>query len=252
MRIQFITYHRTAPQPDREDVHVLTFDQFAHHVELIRQAGVTVASARVLANGADVEGYQLGITFDDGFKSDLVNAEVLARHGMTAMFFISTANIGREGYLDEDDIRRLRDMGMRIGSHSHRHVRLNTLPETESREQLVHSKQRLEAILHEAVDCLAFPGGGYDARVAAMSKEAGYRHLMTTGWGVNQIAGKSSGLYRRNNILAGMTDQVFTDLVTLKSLRRRRLEYLAKQGLRALLPEKGYGALRRLILRGNG
>ncbi len=251
MRFQFITYHRTAAQPAQGEPHVVTFDQFARHVELIRQSGVTVANPRVLEDAGSAECYQLAITFDDGYKSDLANAALLARHGWTATFFVSTANIGREGYLDEGDIRQLRDMGMRIGSHSHQHKRLNKLSEAEAGEQLAQSKARLDAILGQPVDCLAFPGGGYDDAVIALAQAAGFRHLFTTDWGINTITGGEGGLYRRNNILSSMSDKAFTDLITLKSLWRRNLQFGAKQWARALLPEKNYVALRNLVLRGN-
>ncbi len=251
MRLQFITYHRTTVLPDRKDVHTVTFDQFARHVELIRRSGITVASPQVLEDGGAAENYQLGIAFDDGYKSDLANAELLARHGMAAIFFISTAHIGHEGYLDEGDICHLRDLGMGIGSHSHRHTRLNKLSEAEAHEQLVRSKDYLERILKQPVDCLAFPGGAYNDSVVAQAQEVGFRHLMTTEWGINTISTNAGGLYRRNNILASMSDEVFVDLITLKSLQRRRLEYLAKQWIRALLPERGYVALRKFVLRGN-
>lgn len=251
MGLQFITYHRTAVRPAPGEPHVVTFDQFARQLELILQSGVAVAHPRVLEGAGPAECYQLGITFDDGYKSDLANAALLARHGLAAIFFVSTANIGREGYLDEGDIRQLLDMGMRIGSHSHQHKRLNTLPEDEAGEQLAHSKARLDAILGQAEDCLAFPGGGYDDAVIALARAAGFRHLFTTDWGLNVFPCGQGGLYRRNNILSSMSDKAFSDLITLRSLWRRNLQFGAKQCARALLPEKNYVALRNLVLRGS-
>lgn len=253
MKLLFITYHRTVAEPETDDVHTLTFNQFARHVKLIQQARVTVAGAHALEKDQPDPGHQIVITFDDGNKSDLVNAELLASLGLTAMFFISTANIGRDDYLDEDDIRRLDGMGMLIGSHSHQHKRLNKLSETEARSQLEMSKQGLESILRHPVEYIAFPGGGYNSSVVAMAAEVGFRYMLTTDWGANTVF-KSAGnhLYKRNNILHSMTDRDFTSLITLESLHRRKLIFFAKQRLRALLPEKGYGALRKLILRRNG
>ena len=254
MKLLFITYHRTVAEPDTDDVHTLTFSQFAQHIKRIQQAGVTVADARVLERDQLDSGHQIVITFDDGNKSDLVNAELLARHGMTAMFFISTANIGRDGYLDEDDIRKLDGMGMLIGSHSHHHKRLNKLPYAEARIQLKTSKQCLEAILGHAVQYVAFPGGGYSSTVVAMATELGFRHMMTTDWGVSTAThdSKRAHLYKRNNILKNMPDKDFIRLIALKSRPQRVLVFFVKQALHALLPEQSYSALRKRILRRMG
>ena len=253
LNLLFITYHRTTSVPETDDVHTVTNKQFARHIELILQAGVSVADAHVLEVQQPRAGHQIAITFDDGFKSDIANAELLASYGLTAMFFISTANIGQEGYMDEGDIRRLDGMGMLIGSHSHQHKRLNKRPEAEARTQLELSKQRLESILRHPVEYLAFPGGGYNASVIAMATAVGFRYMLTTDWGVNAVTDNLAGrLYKRNNILQNMSDREFTRLITLKSIHIRKLIFLVKQWLRTLLPEKGYGALRKVILRSNG
>lgn len=253
MNLLFITYHRTTSEPETDDVHTLTSKQFSHHIDLILQVGVTVADAHALERPQPRAGHQIGITFDDGFKSDVANAELLARHGWTAMFFISTDNIGREGYMNEDDIRRLDGMGMLIGSHSHKHKRLNKLPEAEARTQLELSKQRLESILRHPVAYLAFPGGGYNANVITMATEVGFRYMLTTNWGVNTVTDNLAGrLYKRNNIMQNMSHGEFTRLITFESLYLRILIFLVKQLLRTLLSEKGYGALRKLILRSKG
>ncbi len=253
MKLLFITYHRTVAEPETDDVHTLTFNQFARHVKLIQQAGVTVAGTHVLERDQPDPGHQIVITFDDGNKSDLVNAELLVRHGMTAMFFISTANIGRDGYLDEDDIRKLDGMGMLIGSHSHQHKRLNKLPTAEARTQLKTSKQCLEAILGHSVQYIAFPGGGYSSSVVAMATELGFRHMMTTDWGVNTAThdSKKRHLYKRNNIMKNMPDSEFIRLITLKSRLRRGLTFFLKRLLRASLPENSYGVIRKLVMSSN-
>jgi peptidoglycan/xylan/chitin deacetylase (PgdA/CDA1 family) len=252
MNLLFITYHRTTSEPETDDVHTVTSKQFARHIELILQAGVSVADAHVLEVQQSRTGHQIAITFDDGFKSDIANAELLASYGLTAMFFISTANIGKKGYMDEGDIRRLDGMGMLIGSHSHLHKRLNKLPEAEARTQLELSKQRLESILRHPVEYLAFPGGGYNASVITMATAVGFRYMLTTDWGVNAVTDNLVGrLYKRNNIVQNMTYRDFARLITLKSLRLRKMIFVVKQCLRALLPENGYGALRKRILRSN-
>lgn len=246
MSILFINYHRTDSTWASDDVYVLTHQEFRHQVHLIRESGV--APLDVWSADTPAAHHRLGLTFDDGYTSDLANAEFLASAGLNAWFFVSTANIGKKGYLDEQEIRELASLGMRVGSHSHEHVRLNTLAIHEARQQIVSSKVILEDILGRPVDGLAFPGGGYSRAVVAASANAGFRFLMSTDWGIHRKPlQQAANLVRRNNILRRMADDDFLQLVTLGSLYRRQLQFAAKQVARALLPKRAYQGLRNRV-----
>ncbi|HCN68252.1 MAG TPA: hypothetical protein DIT03_08305 [Candidatus Accumulibacter sp.] len=245
MPLQFITYHRTEAAATGKDVYVLTHDEFSHQVDLIARSGLSVLRSPSLDFSDD--GYRIGITFDDGYKSDLINAECLAKKGFSAWFFVSTANIGTPGYLDQDDVRELERLGMKVGSHSHEHVKLDILSSDESRRQIFLSKEILEDILGHRVDGLAFPGGGYHQAVVRAALDARYRYLMTTDWGVNRPPFQASNLLRRNNILRGTSDKDFLRLIRSDSLYARRIGFTAKQVVRAVLPEGAYRGLRQWL-----
>src|SRR5947209_4933290 len=58
------------------------------------------------------------ITFDDGNASDLeLGLPALSDRGLTATFFVVAGRLEAPGFLDEPDVRSLRDAGMQIGSH---------------------------------------------------------------------------------------------------------------------------------------
>lgn len=246
MPIQFITYHRTVRYPQTKDVYVLTFDEFARHVDLIKSEGISVAQHTEAFTCTPKQ--LLCITFDDGCKSDLINAELLARKKLTAMFFISTANIGKHGYLNEDEIRELQKLGMSIGSHSHDHLRLNTMPMVDAVKQMSQSKLCLEEITKHSIDAIAFPGGGYNRETIRAAREVNFRYLLTTDWGINTFAKPvNSFVIKRNNILTNMSEVDYVRLITFQSQYRRQLTFVAKQTVRALLPEAVYKSLRRWI-----
>lgn len=246
MSALFLNYHRTERRPESKDVYVLTSDEFARQMQLVADSGISVLDPHVL-DGSE-NGHRLAITFDDGYKSDLENAALLARRGYSAMFFISTANIGKPGYLDSDEIRELEKMGMVIGSHSHHHKRLNTLEEIEIQAELSSSKDILEEILGHPISSIAFPGGGYNRVVIEEATRLGFRYLLTTDWGLARLPrDRDFVLINRNNILRGMTDVAFTHLITLKSLRSRQARFLAKQFVQSMLPEAAYRKLRALL-----
>lgn len=110
------------------------------------------------------------ISFDDAHRSLLEHAlPVLRELGVTATVFVPTAYVGTsDEWLDWDGLRRLRDEGWTIGSHTHSHPRMGhrLYAETEERHQhrLVHeelyrSRELLERELGESPRLFAYPYG---------------------------------------------------------------------------------------------
>ena len=60
----------------------------------------------------------VALTFDDGYAShfELV-APLLVRYRFSGTFFVTTGFIERRGYLSWEQLRKLRFLGMEIGSH---------------------------------------------------------------------------------------------------------------------------------------
>ena len=175
----------------------------------------------------------------------MINAEILARKGISAFFFISTAKIGEPGYLSADDIRYLEEAGMVVGSHSHDHIRLNSLPLSETRRQLSLSMLHLTEVLTHPVHCIAFPGGAYTGAVVDAAVEVGFKYCLTTEWGVNDFTRSGNFLaVKRNNILSGMSDDEFLQTITLRNRYKRMAVYSAKQAMRAVFPNSIYNRVR--------
>jgi peptidoglycan/xylan/chitin deacetylase (PgdA/CDA1 family) len=245
-----VNYHRTVSDPGRAALHVLSDDEFDTQLDCIRGIGLRVIPAEQLcSNDGDTRQAQIGITFDDGCKSDMGNAEKLVKYGWSATFFVSTANIGSPGYLDADDLRELRRMGMVVGSHSHSHVRLTTLPLDEAQHNVQQSKTILAGILGSEVDRFAFPGGAYSPPVLRLIRDARFRYGFGTAWGVNRrMPQLGAGVIRRNNAIHGMSRSEFSNLISLKDLRRRQVAYWLRTAALRMLPEDAYRRVRRVFV----
>jgi peptidoglycan/xylan/chitin deacetylase (PgdA/CDA1 family) len=229
---------------------VISQQQFEAQIDLLCGSGIHVADAHALSKQEFGHPYSVGITFDDGCESDLVNARYLKDRGINGMFFVSTARIGAPGYLTRSQILEMRDMGMLIGSHSHEHRALNLMPIDEAREQMATSKKVLEELLGQTVDHLAFPGGGHNRDVVAVAHEVGFRYVFTTIWGANQIKQASSAALRRDMVVRGMSLEQFRDMVIGRNELMRRSMYWCKQAAHSLLPKSAYRALRRRFIDG--
>lgn len=137
----------------------------------------------------------IAITFDDGYIDNLHALEALAQRGMTATWFIVSGSIGRtpewrdhgqpQGrLLNADELVKLRQAGMEVGSHTATHARLISLPDQDLAHELALSRSQLETVLGESVHGFAYPYGAWDNRVADAVRQAGYQYACTTdsGW----------------------------------------------------------------------
>ena len=105
---------------------------------------------------------------------------------MTASFFIPTHHIGQtnswdvaEGraevkLMDSTAIRELKAAGMEVGGHSHQHIRLGDIEETQVLHELTTSKAILDDLLEEDVQSMAWPYGSIPNGAPKL--------LQTTGW----------------------------------------------------------------------
>lgn len=84
-----------------------------------------------------------------------------------------------------DQVREAARRGVEIGSHTVDHVRLNFVDPGRARDQLVRSRESIEA---QGLDCrcLAYPYGDYSADVASLTEQAGYQAALTSAPGLNR------------------------------------------------------------------
>ena len=139
------------------------------------------------------------ITFDDGNRSDVdIALPLLLERGLTATFFVLAGRLGEPDYLDDDDIRRLVQSGMSIGSHGMDHVNWRCLDSTALRRELVDAGLILERITGREITEASVPFGSYDRRVLSAARSVGgFRHVYTSDGGE---ASSGSWLQARNTV----------------------------------------------------
>jgi len=116
------------------------------------------------------------ITFDDGNRSDIeISAPLLAKYRLDARFFVLTGRLEHPGYLNRENIRSLRDMGFKIGSHGINHVDWARQDAAGLNHELLQSRIVLEKILGQPVTEAAIPFGSYRRGVLRGLRTNGYR-----------------------------------------------------------------------------
>lgn len=116
------------------------------------------------------------LSFDDGHRSSLDIADVLAEHEAGATFFL-TMNYcrDRDDFMNDAEIREIAERGFHIGAHGVSHRALSEMSADAMREELVSSKAWLEDILQRPVETMSLPAGMGSETVIRSAFDCGFR-----------------------------------------------------------------------------
>ncbi|HTF58030.1 MAG TPA: polysaccharide deacetylase family protein [Planctomycetota bacterium] len=195
MTLPVYYYHRVGPfrdgAPPKLNVDPAAFRE---HMSVLAHRANAVSIVELVAcarEGRPIPRGAVAVTFDDGYRDLMEFAlPVLKEFRIPAAFFMVTGGIGAtdawnkiEGVPNEpimswDDLKRLRDEGMTIGSHSATHEVLDGLPESRLREEVEGSRRLLQERLGVPVRHFAYPQGRFSPAAEAAVKAGGY----DAGW----------------------------------------------------------------------
>ena len=211
--------------------HVLDDERtgFNRQLRYMRRFGEFVSlddAVEILQRPERLGGRYFCITFDDGFRSGLVNAvPILVDHKCPAAFFVPTDWLGDDTHrepgrqpfgsvgkplfmevLTWEDCRQMMAAGMAIGSHTCGHVHSRKVDQQEYERQLRESKARIEQVLGKPCHHFACPWGrpnlDFEPSVhPQLARRVGYRSFLTTLRGPNH-AGSDPFMIRRDHTLA--------------------------------------------------
>lgn len=195
----FLCYHSIADGgPPWLSVPVAHFER---HLALLRGQGWatgTVDGLHALAEGRRPPRPLAYLTFDDGFVDNHTTAAPLLReYGFGAMVFVVPPLLAdgaplawpeveatRAGHPDVmrsmtwQQVEELAEAGVEIGSHTMTHPHLEQLDDEQLEQELLDSRRAINERLGRC-DVVAYPFGGWSARVAAAAARAGYAFAFT-------------------------------------------------------------------------
>lgn len=164
-------YHDVAQKEGRIYTSMSTdFDDFAKQMNVLPHFG------KIVPRITTSEG-QFLIAFDDGFKGVYDNKDYFLNNRIFPTIFVAKNLVGKEGYMDENQIKELSDLGFNIQSHTVSHLDMTSLGIEELREELTVSKRYLSSLLDKDVDEICCPIGYYNEQVIEEAKKAGYKKI---------------------------------------------------------------------------
>ena len=178
-------------------------------------------------------GKVFGITFDDGYENNYINAlPILKKYKFTATCFVVANNIGGKNYWDiqkgftphkmmtHEQIKNWINSGMSIGSHSQAHIRLAEISKAMMKKEICESKVNLEKEFGVKINHFCYPYGSFDDSTEKIVKIAGYKSAVTVSRGVET---NISNLFRLSRVF--ITHRTYPHLLLLKifsSYEKRR------------------------------
>ena len=121
------------------------------------------------------------ITFDDGYRSNYLNAlPLLKKYNLKATIFLIFNFIGKENYLNWNEIFEMQDYGIEFGSHTISHLKLTKISLPEAKKEIFNSKKFFENRLKREILSFCYPISDFNEKIIGLVKEAGYKLAVVT------------------------------------------------------------------------
>ena len=146
------------------------------------------------------EGKVVGITFDDGYQNNLVNAApILKKYNFSATCYLVSQKIGLSNVWDKPngitqrplmnkrEIQKWINMGMEIGAHTLTHSDLTSIDSNQIEKEINDSKAQLENLFKISITNFCYPYGRFNKEVLDFVKSAGFNTATTMVRGRAQL-----------------------------------------------------------------
>lgn len=206
--LRILVYHRVSD--DRDELAVRP-DDFRAQMDYLAAEGYRVVDVVDAVERLDraLPPRTIGLTFDDGYLDVAEHAlDVLAAHGFRATVFVAPAVVDGTAWFDwygsqpellgwSEILELDREGTLRFEAHSLTHPNLTALDHHVARQEIVGSKEQLEARLGRPVEAFAYPSGLFGDRERRFAAEAGFRFAVSCEPGVNSQSTDRFALRRR-------------------------------------------------------
>jgi len=183
-----LMYHQIDKDIAQKDTIAVSPEVFARQMDFIKRHNYKVVSleelCRMIKEKRRLAHNLVAITFDDGYKNNLIAARVLEIYNFPATIFLVINWIDEPGYLTREDLGWIaRNSSVVFGSHTLNHRYLPELSVEETRQEISGSRQKAKEQFYLDLSTLAYPVGGFNRDILRQAKEADYLCACTTDRG---------------------------------------------------------------------
>jgi len=194
--IPILMYHSIESMPKSTVMRSLHVPprKFKFQMWMLKVLGYKALSLSKLKPYLDGEkhGKVVGITFDDGYQNNLINAApILIKYNFSATCYIVSKNIGSSNTWDLDkgitqrplmsknEIIKWLSLGMDIGGHTSTHIDLTSVSLKKAQSEIKDCKDSLENLFNVEVNDFCYPFGLFNKLICNMTKDSGYLSATT-------------------------------------------------------------------------
>ena len=169
---------------------ILPASLFEAHLQYLTKEDYKVVSVEelvsLLQNGGNLDKV-VAMSFDDGYRNNHTDAlPLLKKYNAKASFYVVHRDIGKTIYMDNDRLLDLLANGMEIGSHTINHAPLALIDPKYLPWEVGSAKKFIEKNLDGYIlKGIAYPNGGYNAKVVEAVKEYKFTYGLTGKVGAN-------------------------------------------------------------------
>lgn len=188
-----LEYHAITATPDTlSEIYSVPPAEFSAQLDYLQENGYTTITLndyiRARRYGKPLPEKPIVLTFDDGYADNYTEMlPILEAHGMTAVVYVVTNFLGKNGYLTFEQVQDMQRRGIEIGIHGADHIPLTILDGEFLDNQIRKSKIWLEWSGLEPIGSLSYPNGAYDERIIEMLKAENYLTAVTGDVGLNSL-----------------------------------------------------------------
>ena len=218
-RVLSLLYHEVTDNPKTTGFQRRKAFVYKHPLKEFRQHMEFFATCATHFGKYNDFGERVLVTFDDGGKSNMISAQYLEELNISGHFFIVTSLIGSPHFLSADEIINLHKAGHVIGSHSHTHPNVfKSLTKKQMLSEWRNSKQILEDIIGETIECCSIPGGDANNLAYETAIAAGYKYVFNSDPTIYPKNAEGGYVFGRVSLKAGDSINKVKRLVIYKIL----------------------------------
>jgi len=162
---------------------------FSQQMDYLNTKGYTTVTLPEIATGllgtSTLPAKPVVVTFDDGYRDFHTNAyPILRQKNIKATIFLITQLMEGADYLTWEQARELAGNSLiTIGDHTLDHRSMGKMTEAELRNEIINSKNILEANLGKKINVFAYPYGTTNSQASKILSEAGFIAAVTASRG---------------------------------------------------------------------
>lgn len=243
--IPILMYHKI-PDTEIQSQHKIfvTKINFEKHLQFFKKRGfqtLTFSDLKLFRTGQksfkDFPKKPLILTFDDGYKDNLINASpLLKKYNYKAQIFLLADKAIKENSWDlssdepsheiisGNERQKWKESAFEIGSHGFSHQKITEFSPQEAYRELCESKKSLEAEFNQNTNVFAFTYGITNTASAEIAQDAGYDYALNTDTGGLLLEENPYQIFRVNIF----PDESFWSLFKKTSKWYRKYYYLKR------------------------